>query len=116
MSANHPGKADQLASGGNVSRQLTFCNKLTQHLRERAEHVIAGARTPRLARSTAWPHQIAATQLDNQIVDVASGQILSGKPRRARSAPAAGRTRNPQRPSAGSCGANATSQRKPLRR
>jgi hypothetical protein len=45
-------------------------------LRECAEHVVAGPRTPRFARFTAGADQLTGAQLHNQIVNVSAGQVL----------------------------------------
>ena len=64
---------------GNVSRQAPFGNELREHLRQSAEHVVARARAPRLARSTARPLQAAGAQFHDQVVDVSAGQVLDGQ-------------------------------------
>lgn len=64
---------------GNVSRQATFGDQLPQHLRERADHVVARARAPGFPRFPSRSHQAARPQLHDQLIEMATSQILNSQ-------------------------------------
>jgi hypothetical protein len=54
-------------------------DQLGEDLREGAEHVVARARAPRLARLATGPLEAASAELHDQLVNVSAGQVLNSQ-------------------------------------
>lgn len=64
---------------GNVSRQVSLGDQLSENLREGTEHVVARARAPRLARPATGPLQAPSAELHDQLVDMSASQVLDNE-------------------------------------